>query len=147
MNIRVMTINDYEKAYALWKTEAGICLRANDDSKEGIKRFLSRNPTSCFVAEEGEELLGAILGGHDGRRGYIYHLAVKPENRNQRLGIGLLEAVEKALADQGINKVGLVSLKTNVGGNRFWHASGFPIRGDIVYRDKILTEEEKAPGA
>jgi ribosomal protein S18 acetylase RimI-like enzyme len=138
MNIRVMTIKDYEKAYALWKTETGICLHDNDDSKEGIEKFLNRNPTSCFVAEEGEELLGVILGGHDGRRGYIYHLAVKPENRNQRLGIGLLEAAEKALAAQGISKAGLVSLKTNVGGNRFWHACGFPIRADIVYRDKSL---------
>jgi ribosomal protein S18 acetylase RimI-like enzyme len=138
MNIRVMTINDYEKAYALWKNTTGISLRNTDDSKEGIERFLNRNPGTCFIAEEGEELLGTILGGHDGRRGRIYHLAVKTENRNKRLGITLLEAVEKALVDQGISKVGLASIKTNVGGNRFWHACGFPIRNDIVYRDKIL---------
>jgi ribosomal protein S18 acetylase RimI-like enzyme len=138
MNIRAMTIKDYEKAYALWETATGICLRNNDDSKEGIERFLNRNPSTCFVAEEGEEILGAILGGHDGRRGYIYHLTVKQENRNQRLGITLLEAVEKALTAQGISKMGLVSLKTNVGGNRFWHACGFPIRNDIIYRDKSL---------
>jgi ribosomal protein S18 acetylase RimI-like enzyme len=139
MNIRTMTIQDYEKAHALWKTAEGISLRENDDSKEGIERFLTRNSSTCFVAEEGEEILGAILSGHDGRRGCIYHLAVKQENRNQRLGITLLEAVEKALTAQGIGKAALVSLKTNVGGNRFWHAAGFPIRNDIVYRDKILT--------
>jgi ribosomal protein S18 acetylase RimI-like enzyme len=136
-----MTIKDYEKAYALWETTPGLCLRYKDDSREGIEKFLQRNPATCFVAEEGEGLLGVILGGHDGRRGYIYHLAVKPENRNQALGRTLIKSVEKALIDEGIGKIGLLSLKTNVAGNRFWLACGFPIRTDIVYRDKVLGDE------
>jgi ribosomal protein S18 acetylase RimI-like enzyme len=138
MNIRLMTINDYEKAHLLWELTPGICLRSMDDTKEGIERFLNRNPTTCFIAAEGDEILGVVLGGHDGRRGYIYHAAVKPESRNQRVGNTLIKTLEQALINEGISKVGLISLKSNVGGNRFWHAIGYSIRTDLVYRDKTL---------
>jgi ribosomal protein S18 acetylase RimI-like enzyme len=141
MNIRLMTIEDYDAAYSLWKVSTGIILKTLDDSETGIRKFLERNPHTCFVAEEGGELAGTILGGHDGRRGYMYHLAVKVNFRNQKLGRSLVEAAEKALIQEGINKIALVSVKTNVGGNRFFKACGFPIREDVIYRDKNLNSE------
>ena len=69
MDIRIMTINDYEKVYGLWKTIKGFGIRSVDDSREGIERFLKRNPTTSITAWEGDTLIGAILCGHDGRRG------------------------------------------------------------------------------
>jgi ribosomal protein S18 acetylase RimI-like enzyme len=141
MNIKFMTIEDYDAAYSLWKVSAGIVLKTLDDSETGIRKFLERNPHTCFVAVEGEELVGTILSGHDGRRGYIYHLAVKANFRNQKFGRSLIEAVEKAFIQEGINKIALLSVKTNVGGNRFLKACGFPIREDVIYRDKNLNSE------
>jgi ribosomal protein S18 acetylase RimI-like enzyme len=136
-----LTIEDYDDAYSLWKTSPGIGLKTLDDSETGIRKYLERNPLTCFAAEENGELVGVILGGHDGRRGYIYHIAVKPDYRNWGIGRALLEAVEKALILEGINKVALISFKTNVGGNRFLKACGYPIRDDVVYRNKSLNIE------
>ncbi|MDR3123416.1 MAG: GNAT family N-acetyltransferase [Treponema sp.] len=141
MQIRFLTIEDYDEAYTLWKTSPGVGLKILDDSETGIRKYLERNPLTCFVAEENGELAGTILGGHDGRRGYIYHIAVKTIFRNRGIGKALLESVEKALILEGINKVALISFKTNVGGNRFFKACGYPIREDIVYRNKNLNEE------
>jgi ribosomal protein S18 acetylase RimI-like enzyme len=141
VQIRFLTIEDYDEAYTLWKTSPGVGLKILDDSETGIRKYLERNPLTCFVAEENGELAGTILGGHDGRRGYIYHIAVKTIFRNRGIGKALLESVEKALILEGINKVALISFKTNVGGNRFFKACGYPIREDIVYRNKNLNEE------
>ncbi|WP_010261347.1 GNAT family N-acetyltransferase [Treponema primitia] len=141
MNIRLLTIEDYDAVYSLWKISTGINLRTLDDSETGIRKFLERNPHTCFAAEENGELAGTILGGNDGRRGYIYHIAVKANFRNQGIGRSLIESVEKALIQEGINKVAMVSIKTNVGGNRFLRACGYPIREDIVYRNKNLNTE------
>ena len=71
MIIRIMTIDDYEGVYKLWMSCAGMGLNNLDDSKEGIEKFLRRNPETCFVAEEDAEIVGVILSGNDGRRGYI----------------------------------------------------------------------------
>jgi ribosomal protein S18 acetylase RimI-like enzyme len=136
-----LTIEDYDEAYSLWKTSPGIGLKTLDDSETGIRKYLERNPLSCFAAEEAGELAGTILGGHDGRRGYIYHIAVKPDFRNRGLGRLLIQSVEKALVLEGINKVALVSFKTNVEGNRFLKSCGYPIREDVVYRNKSLNDE------
>ena len=76
MQIRTMKVADYEKVYALWMSCKNMGFNDIDDSKEGIARFLERNPNTSFVAMENDELLGIILGGHDGRRGYIYHMSV-----------------------------------------------------------------------
>lgn len=85
MTIRIMDINDYEGIYDLWINTPGMGLNATDDSKEGIEKYLKRNPTSNFVAEDDGKIIGVIMSGHDGRRGYIYHTTVLPDYRN--LGI------------------------------------------------------------
>lgn len=139
MNIRTMTIADYDKVYALWLSCKGMGLNNLDDSCEGIERFLKRNPDTCFVAEDGE-LVGVIIAGNDGRRGYIYHTAVSPDHRRKGIAKALVNAALNALRDLGINKTALVVFERNADGNAFWESAGFTPRGDLVYRNKALTE-------
>ncbi len=143
MTIRTMTMDDYETVYGLWSSTAGMGMRSLDDSVVGIARFLRRNPTSCFTAREGEEIAGVILCGHDGRRGYIYHAAVKPEFRGRGAGTLLADAALEALRAEGINKAALVVFAGNEMGNKFWEALGFTRREDLVYRNKSINEENK----
>lgn len=141
MTIRTMTIADYPKVHALWKADPGIGLRSLDDSEGGIKKFLERNPGCSFVAEQDGEPVGAILGGHDGRRGAIYHTAVSEKFRAQGIGKALVKAVESVMNREGINKMGLVAFKANIAANRFWRALDYTVREDLAYRDKSLNPE------
>ena len=143
MQIRTMVIEDYEKSYELWANTAGMGMRSLDDSKEGIDKFLKRNSSTNFVATIDHEIVGIILSGHDGRRGYIYHAAVNINFRKQGIGTKLLEAAYKSLKDEGINKVGLVVFKTNAIGNSFWKSSGWEERVDLSYYNKSLNCENK----
>lgn len=140
MEIRTMTINDYEAVYALWMSCTGMGLNNLDDSEEGIGRFLQRNPDTCFVAVDEDRIVGVIIAGNDGRRGYIYHTAVNPEYRKQGIGAALVESAMNVLKDCGINKVALVVFDRNEGGNAFWEKQGFTAREDLVYRNKAITE-------
>ena len=139
MQIRLMQKSDYEAVYNLWLSCPGVALNTTDDSPEGIGKFLDRNPTSCFVAEaEDRRIVGVILGGHDGRRGYIHHAAVAVDARRQGVAAALTEAVLAALKEEGIVKVTLVAFSKNEGGNAFWGEQGFILRDDLVYWDKVL---------
>lgn len=140
MNIRTMTIADYDAVYALWLSCKGMGLNDLDDSRAGIDRFLKRNPDTCFVAEENEVIVGVIITGNDGRRGYIYHTAVSPQFRRKGIAGALVNAALNALKDLGINKTALVVFNRNVDGNAFWESMGFSSREDLVYRNKALTE-------
>lgn len=135
-----MMISDYDKIYALWMSCSGMGLNNLDDSKDGIDEFLKRNPDTCFVAEEGNELTGAIMVGNDGRRGYIYHTAVDPQYRKQGIASRLVETAMDALKRCGINKCALVVFEKNENGNAFWEKLGFTVREDLVYRNKTITE-------
>lgn len=139
MKIRKMIIDDYEKVYQLWMSCVGMGLNNLDDSKEGIEKFLRRNPDTCFVAED-HKIVGVILAGNDGRRGYIYHTAVQPDYRKRRIAADLVDYVEKAMAELGIHKVALVVFDRNDTGNMFWEKQGFTVREDLIYRNKALTE-------
>lgn len=140
MDIRVMTIEDYDAVYALWLSCAGMGLNDLDDSREGIKRFLDRNPQTCFTAVENGSVIGVIIAGNDGRRGYIYHTAVSPEHRRKGVAAALVENVMAALKKCGINKAALVVFDRNENGNAFWEKQGFTRRTDLVYRNKALAE-------
>lgn len=118
--IKAMTINDYEALFVMWKDTPNMGLRTLDDSREGILRFLKRNPGTSFAAYEGNQLIGAILCGHDGRRGYIYHTAVLPEYRGQGIASGLVDAAVGALQREGITRVCLNVMETNEQGKQFW---------------------------
>lgn len=139
-----MKIEDYEKVYDLWIHTEGMGLNTIDDSREGIAKYLLRNPNTCFVAEENGELVGVIMSGHDGRRGFIYHTTVKAEYRNRGIGKKLVDLVLDALKKEGIHKVALVAFEKNVLGNTFWEKVGFTVREDLVYRNKNIHELEQA---
>lgn len=143
MQIKNFIIDDYENAYKLWTNTKGMGMRSLDDSKDGIAKFLKRNPSTNFVAKIDNEIVGVILSGHDGRRGYIYHAAVNISYRNQGVGTKLLEAVYKSMKEEGINKVALVVFKTNGIGNTFWKSSGFEERNDLNYYNISLNHENK----
>ncbi len=140
MEIRQLTIDDYNAASTLWQNVPGVGLNNIDDSREGIERYLRRNPSTCFVAEANGTLAGCILAGHDGRRGYIYHLVVSQDYQRQGVGKTLVHAALDALMAEGIAKVALVVFASNDSGNRFWEEVGFTTRPDIVYRNKTLIE-------
>lgn len=141
MKIRRMLINDYEKVYQLWTNTDGMGIRSLDDSFEGIEKFLRRNPATNFVAESDNDIIGVILCGNDGRRGYIYHAAVKKEYRRNSIGKALVDAVIDALKREGINKIGLVTFSSNYTGNDFWKSLGFYERTDLVYRNLSINAE------
>ncbi len=138
MIIRIMTAEDYDGVYALWVSTPGIGLNKVDDSREGIAKYLRRNPQTSFVAEDCDRIVGVIMAGHDGRRGYIHHTAVLPAYRGQGLGRRLVEFAMKALEEEGIHKVALVAFTENNTGNAFWEKLGFSARGDLVYRNKNI---------
>ena len=138
MTIRIMTIADYSAVYALWLSCKGMGLNDADDSEEGIARYLTRNPATCFVAEEDGTIVGVILSGHDGRRGFIHHTAVSPAFRGRGIGRALAERALAALRQEGINKVALVAFTRNEDGNAFWEKLGFTERTDLTYRNKAL---------
>lgn len=135
-----MRPEDYERVYELWLSCENMGLNDLDDSREGIGRYLARNPNTCFVAEEGGALAGAILSGHDGRRGYIYHAAVAEAFRRRGVGAALAERCLEALRAEGIRKVALVAFRRNGAGNAFWEKMGFSLREDLDYRNRALAE-------
>ena len=140
MQIRTMTIADYEKVYALWMSCKNMGFNDIDDSKEGIARFLERNPNTSFVAIENDELQGIILGGHDGRRGYVYHMSVAENHRKKGIGSALVEKCLESFKNEKISKVALLVFKYNETGNTFWEKQGFILREDINYRNIGLRE-------
>ena len=141
MELRVMVPGDYDKVYALWKSIKGFGIRKIDDSREGVEAFLTRNPTTSVVAEKDGEIIGAILCGHDGRYGYMYHVCVKEEYRRQGIGKDMVVFCMQALRAEHINKIALIAFITNDGGNAFWHQIGWKPRADLNYYDFTLNEE------
>ena len=139
-DIRLFTMDDYDKVYTLWLSCAGMGLNNLDDSREGIEKYLARNPETCFVAEEDGNIAGVIIAGNDGRRGYIYHTAVSPDYRRRGIGSKLVDEALKALKELGINKVALVVFSRNENGNAFWEKVGFNVRDDLTYRNRSLAD-------
>lgn len=143
--IRKMTINDYEAVFDLWASTPNMGLRSLDDSKEGICLFLKRNPETCFIALDCETVIGAILCGHDGRRGYIYHTVVRPESRNQGIGTALINAAVAALQEEGITRVCLNVMQGNALGQRFWTNRGWEKKDFLGFYSKSITDKENLP--
>lgn len=139
--LRVMTIEDYDQVYALWKQIRGFGIRSIDDSREGIDRFLKRNPKTSVVAIEDERIVGAILCGHDGRRGCLYHVCVDENYRMRGIGKSMVVFVMEALKEEKINKVSLIAFTKNDIGNAFWKEIGWTKREDLNYYDFTLNEE------
>ena len=136
--VRAMTLDDYENVHALWMRIKGFSIRSIDDSKEGVERFLKRNPGISVVAEEDGRIVGAILCGHDGRRGCLYHVCVDPDYRLRGIGKSMVVFAMEALRKEKINKVSLIAFTKNDIGNAFWKEIGWTKREDLNYYDFTL---------
>jgi len=135
-----MQIADYDDVYQLWTNTTGMGLRSLDDSRAGISRFIERNPNTCFIAQTHDKLIGVILCGNDGRRGYIYHVAVSPTYRKRGIGKSLVDVALNALKNEHITKVALVVFRSNDLGNEFWSSIGFETRDDLIYRNISINQ-------
>lgn len=129
--IRAFAPDDYDAARQLWDSIEGVGI-SDSDSRAGIELFLQRNPGLSFVAIEGRRVVGTILAGHDGRRGYIHHLAVHPQYRNRGLGRGLMSAGLVRLKALGIQKCHLLVFRENKSGQEFWGAVGAQARPELA---------------
>ena len=139
--ISIMTIEDYEGVRDLWMTIKGFAIRSIDDSRESIERFLQRNPTTSVVAKRDGQIVGAILCGHDGRRGCFYHVCVRQDMRLKGIGKAMAIRAMEELKKEHINKVSLIAFTKNDIGNRFWKGIGWTQREDLNYYDFTLNTE------
>ena len=143
IQIREMTIDDFEAVHALWMQIHGFGIRSIDDSKEGVERFIRRNPTTSMVAVCDRKIVGAILCGHDGRRACLYHVCVHEDYRKRGIGQQMVTQCLEALKKEQICKVNLIAFRKNEVGNRFWQGMGWTFREDVNYYECVLNEENK----
>ena len=141
LTIRPMTIDDFEQVHSLWMEIHGFGIRSVDDSKEGVERFIRRNPATSMVAVCDGKIVGAILCGHDGRRAGLYHVCVQENYRKHGIGQKLVERCLEALKAEKISKVNLIAFKQNEIGNRFWQSLGWKYCDNVNYYEYVLNEE------
>ncbi len=139
--VRTMTIEDYEGVYELWMSIKGFAMRSIDDSKTGVERFLKRNPDTSVVAVESGKIVGAILCGHDGRRGCMYHVCVHADYRMKGIGRAMVVYAMEALKRERISKISLIAFTANDVGNAFWNRIGWTKREDLNYYDFVLNTD------
>jgi N-acetylglutamate synthase len=132
-----MKINHYEQAIKLWQSLPGMGL-SDADSKEHISEFLQKNPSTCFIAQKGSELVGTILGGSDSRRGYIYHLAVDASAQDKGIGKKLVETCLIQFKKNGIQKCHILVISENESGITFWEHIGWHVRKDVLLMSKEI---------
>ena len=140
--VRQITIEDYDAVYELWNSteQSRRALNPVDDSRDGIERYLERNPNTCFAAVKDGQIIGVILTGHDGRRGIIHHMCVHPDYRRMGIASRLVALAEDALEKEGIQKVFGLVFKDNEAANVFWEQQGYSVRTNLNYRNKSLNE-------
>lgn len=119
-----MTVADLEPARDLWAKAEGVELSLGD-GVDDLRRYLQRNPDLSAVAEAGGRVVGAVLAGHDGRRGYLYHLAVAPERRGEGIGRALVQRVQRQLKAAGVERILILVARGNDAGRRFWERVGW----------------------
>lgn len=140
MNIVPFSMEHYEAVYALWMASRNMGFNNVDDSYAGIAKLVQKNSETCFVAEEDGRIIGTVLAGNDGRRGYVYHLCVAEDCRRQGIGKKLMDAMLDGMRREGISKVALVAFAYNDAANTFYETIGFTQRDDLVYRNIALRE-------
>ena len=139
---KVVTIDDYDAIYELWMSteQSKRALNPIDDSREGIERYLKRNPSTCFAALNDGKIVGVILTGHDGRRAIVHHMCVHKDYRRMGIAAHLVSLAEKALKEEGIQKVFGLVFKDNDNANEFWEKQGYSLRTNLNYRNKSLND-------
>jgi putative acetyltransferase len=130
-------MSDYDEVLALWQNTEGVGLNESD-TRSAIGAYLKRNPGMSFVAHDGKNLIAAVLCGHDGRRGYLHHLAVAPFYRRKGLGTKLVEKCLAKLKRLRIVKCNIFLFTNNADGEEFWASSGWKKRPDICLVQKNL---------
>jgi len=144
--LRPLTISDYDVVYALWQKTEGMGL-SDSDTREAIAAFLERNcDLSTVACSPDGQIVGAVLCGHDGRRGYLHHLAVALTHRKQGIGRALVNECLTRLAALKIQKVNLFLFASHGEGRTFWLHQGWTAREDIVLVQKVLKPEKKNCG-
>ncbi len=136
MTIRRMMAGDHEALIALWSSFPGNTT-TGADSREGFERFLEANRGLCLVAEEEGVLAGSVMAGSDTRRGYVYHLAVSEEHQLKGVGRMLMEAVQAALLESGVEKIHLFIYRDNPA-VAFYEKLGWSVRKDIHVMSRVL---------
>jgi N-acetylglutamate synthase len=126
-----MSTDDFEAILHLWQRTPGIKI-SEADTREGLAAYFERNPGLSFVARTSTEIIGTIMAGHDGRRGYLQHLAVDTAYRRQGIGTNLVHRSLAALAAMGISRAHLFALEDNESGQRFWQRLGWKERREVV---------------
>ncbi|MBE5790514.1 MAG: GNAT family N-acetyltransferase [Clostridiales bacterium] len=141
--VKQVTIDDYDAIFELWNSteQSRRALNPVDDSREGIERYLKRNPETCFAAVINDRIIGVILTGHDGRRGIIHHMCVHPDFRRMGIAAHLVYLAEKALKKEGIQKIFGLVFSDNEPANRFWEKQGYSLRTNLNYRNKSLNAQ------
>ena len=143
--IREMSPSDLEEVISLWQNVEGLGLREAEESPKHIKNCLLRNPGLSFVAHLQSKLVGAVLCGHDGRRGYIYHLAVAKPHRRSGIGRAMVKSCVAALRKAGIERCHLFVFETNVPAQEFWKALGWQLREEIKLMSCSIINGEDGP--
>ena len=138
MQVVEMRIEHYDEVCRLWADCKGIGLDAEVDTREHTQMYLLRNPGLSFVALEGGKVVAAVLCGHDGRRGYMHHLAVAEQYRGKGIGKTLVEKAVAKLQQLGIRKCNSFVFSDNEQGQAFWKCVGFSPRGDLKVASKEL---------
>jgi len=139
--IRELTRADYEGAYALWSVTEGVGL-SQADEPHNIARFLERNPGLSFVALDSSRIVGAVLCGHDGRRGFLHHLAVDKGFRRAGIGRQLVQRCLRALSDAGMRKCHIFVLADNTEGQRFWRSVGWEERTTLKVMSRDVSPSD-----
>jgi N-acetylglutamate synthase len=138
MEITELTIKNYEEVLSLWQSTEGVGLDKDVDTKERIGIYLQRNLGLSFAAFEKGKVIGAVLCGHDGRRGYLHHLTVAEAHRNKGIGNALVDKVISKLHMLGIRKCNIFVFANNPGGQEFWKKSGWVERTDLKVMSKDI---------
>ena len=136
-----MVPEDYDEVRALWMTIRGFGIRALDDSREDIVRFIERNPTTSVVARAGGKIVGTILCGSDGRQGTLYHVCVAKAYRRRGIGTHMVGFCMHQLKAMGVNKVSLIAFSSNDAGNAFWNQIGWTRKTDVNYYEFVLNDQ------
>jgi N-acetylglutamate synthase len=121
---REFVIGDYDAAIELWKRVEGLDVAEGDD-RETINRFLKQNRGLSRIATDNAKIIGAALCGHDGRRGYIYHLAVDPVYHGRGIGKQLMNECLAGLKRIGLERANILVAKDNPRGRDFWRRNGW----------------------
>ncbi|WOO41135.1 GNAT family N-acetyltransferase [Rubellicoccus peritrichatus] len=140
---REMSLNDYDEVIELMKITPGVTVR-EADSRDATKRYFERNPGLSFVAKVNEEIVGCVMCGHDGRRGYLQHLIVKAEERRKGIGNGLVSRCLDALQSLGIYKTHIHVLESNDLANDYWPSNGWERRNEIYIYSYNRSENANA---